>query len=140
MPYSERYRLGELVRVAREREGLTQADLAERLGIERTMVSQLELGRPKKPIEPTVVNRLATILNLSVLEMVIALGYDVRFDGIEDEEEVALLEAYRGSEPALKQASRAVLGLPGSWQSGTDLPSLRRLAATGRRDRQETQE
>lgn len=98
--------LGGIVRDARRRRDLTQDELAEVLGVSRETVSQLERGRPKKPLDPDFVNRLASHLELPVIDLVLALGYNVRFEGIGNDQEVALLELYRQSPP---QYQRAVL-------------------------------
>ena len=100
------YRLGQLIHEARTLRGLTQEELAQKVGLQdRTLISQLERGRPKKPIDPDLVNRLANVLDLSVLDLVITLGYDVRFEGIEDEREGTLLRLYREARPPYQKAT-----------------------------------
>src|SRR4051812_31216699 len=98
-------RLGGLLREARRRRNLTQIDIGDALGLSREQVSAIERGRPKKPLDPDHVNKLARLLCVPVLEMVIAQGYDVDFEGIEGEEEVELLRAYRVLEDADRRAA-----------------------------------
>ncbi len=47
---------------ARVKEGLSQVDLAEKIGISQTNLSKMELG--KRPIGKTMAKRLANILNV----------------------------------------------------------------------------
>jgi transcriptional regulator with XRE-family HTH domain len=106
----------------------------------RETYSQLETGRRKEPVTPDQAQRLSRLLEVSMVELVSAMGYELRFDGIEDEAEVALLGAYReASEPA-RLAARAALGLPYQQPQEGLGTSLRRLAARDRRDRQGSQE
>ena len=54
---------GRMIRGYRSREGLTQADLAARLGTTRTVVSDLENGR--RPVSAKMARRLAEIFDSS---------------------------------------------------------------------------
>lgn len=56
------------LRLARKAAQLTQAQLAERAGIEQATVSDLEAGKIRKPSYETVV-RLARALNVSAEEL-----------------------------------------------------------------------
>ena len=84
-----------LLTTARQRAGLTKAELAERLGIiSRQSITNWEGVRPpKRGITPEEVNALSKALDVSVLDLVTALGYAVKFEGIADEAEAALLVA-----------------------------------------------
>ena len=132
-------RFGQLIREMRERRDLTQDNIARELHIDRTMVARWERGQLKQAVAPQHVNALARVLSLSVLDLVLALGYDVRFEGIEDEEEVAILSAYRQLSLLEQRLIRAALALPGQRQTLQALESLRRLGDTGRPAGQGTQ-
>ena len=127
---------------ARQRAGLTKVELAERLGIiSRQSITNWEGVRPpKRGITPEEVNALSKALQVSVLDLVTALGYDVKFEGIADEAETALLEAYRQLLPAQQQMLRAAAGLSSGLPQASELPSLHRLADTGSQDRREAQQ
>lgn len=106
----------------------------------RETYSQLETGRRKEPVTPDQAKKLSALLEISMAELVTAMGYELSFDGIEDEAEVALLQAYREASDPARLAARAALGLPAPPPPEGLGRSLRRLAATDRRDRRETQE
>ncbi|MGD9827097.1 MAG: helix-turn-helix domain-containing protein [Hyphomicrobiaceae bacterium] len=115
---SDHVPLGSLVRDARRLRNLSQDELAEALKVSRMTVSQLERGRPKKPLDADFVNRLARVLDLPVVEMLAAMGYALDFDGLQDEREVTLLRLYRATPPPYQ---RAVLrGLQELAQDGAD--------------------
>ena len=127
---------------ARQRAGLTKAELADRLGIiSRQSITNWEGVRPpKRGITPDEVNALSKALDVSVLDLVTALGYEVKFEGIADEAEAALLQAYQQLLPVQQQMLRAAAGLSSGSLPASELPSLRRLADTGSPGRPETQE
>jgi DNA-binding XRE family transcriptional regulator len=56
---------GRMIRGYRSREGLTQAELAKRLGSTRSVVSGLETGR--RPVSAKMARRLAEVFNSSPL-------------------------------------------------------------------------
>lgn len=58
-------RVGEVIRLAREQEGLSLRDLEERTGLSNPLISQIETGHVKDPGFATVV-RLARSLHLSI--------------------------------------------------------------------------
>lgn len=132
--------LGVLVAQQRRRLGLLQKDVAERVGMTRETYSQLETGRRKEPVTPDQAKRLSLLLEISMAELVTAMGYELSFDGVEDEAEVALLQAYREASVPSRLAARAALGLPVRQPDEGLGRSLHRLAAMDRRDRQESQE
>ena len=133
-------RFGLLIRGARERLGRLQEDVADHLGVDRSLVSQWERGDRKRPVSVDDVNGLAGFLGISVLALVTALGYDVRFEGIRDEADAVLLEAYQEASAEQRRVVRLALGLEQQQPMTQRGRSLRRLAATDRRDRRETQE
>lgn len=55
----------EALRVIRERSGMSKAELAERAGIDRTLVTRLENG--ERPGTPRVIRALAVALDCSQL-------------------------------------------------------------------------
>ena len=56
------WEIGFRVRVAREVVGLTQEELAERLGMSRVSITNLELGRQRTPLD--TLYRVARVLNV----------------------------------------------------------------------------
>lgn len=61
-------RLGTVLRAIRERKGLTQDQVAERAGITKPYLSQLESGARKNPSLP-VLRRLAKALGVRVTRL-----------------------------------------------------------------------
>lgn len=72
--------LAEIVRLARRRMGMNQADLAESLGRDRSWVVQLEKGRRYNgnafEIEPFMALKIAGVLNLDPVEVLVAGGIE----------------------------------------------------------------
>lgn len=97
-------RLGQLIREARRRRDLRQEDVADRIGVDRSLVSQWERGDRQGPLAPEHVQRLSTTLGVPALELLTAMGYDVRFEGVQDEQEVALLDLFRQAPPLYQRA------------------------------------
>lgn len=58
--------LGLMVLTVRQRHGLSQVELAERLGVTQRYLSELETGKPK-------------VLNARLLEVLLALGIELSF-------------------------------------------------------------
>lgn len=58
--------LGLMVLAVRQRHGLSQVELAERLGVSQRYLSELETGKPK-------------VLNARLLEVLSALGIELSF-------------------------------------------------------------
>ena len=85
--------LGLLVRESRERLHLTQQELATRIGVSRSAISELEAGRIEQP-RATVFARLGKALGLPAAALLAAAGYpesEVIMDIEADE--IALLAA-----------------------------------------------
>lgn len=142
--------LGRLLREAREdlsreigrevNEGEVAKWIRERgLPMERKTWSNLEIGRTQT-IKPEVANVLPTILPVTVRQIVKALGFTLAFDGIADEEEPEILEAWRDAQDGQRLAVRGALLLPVRQPAGEDGRSLRRQLATGRQDHQGSRE
>jgi transcriptional regulator with XRE-family HTH domain len=66
--------LGRIVRTQREQLRLTQAELAEQVGVSRSAVSELEAGRIAQP-RATVFARLAKVLGIPAAALLAAAGY-----------------------------------------------------------------
>lgn len=79
--------------------------------MERKTYSNLETGRTKT-IKPQVAEAVSKVLPVTVLQIVQALGYPIAFGGIETEEEVEILEAYRSASAGQHLAVRGALQLP----------------------------
>ena len=58
----EKNRIGNLLAGARHRAGLTQAQLAKRLGIRQNMVSDFERGR--RSVSPSMAGRFSEVLDI----------------------------------------------------------------------------
>jgi transcriptional regulator with XRE-family HTH domain len=104
---------GQLVKAAREAEGLSQADLAERIEITPSVLSRIEAG--KVFIEPHVYRRLCNVLRaLSPKELLDSLGYEI---SVSDPERLSkpLVRALRAADkrdwPAAEQAIRGLSAL-----------------------------
>src|SRR5262249_23588260 len=86
--------LGLLVRTGRERLHLTQSELADRVGVSRSAISELEAGRIEQP-RAAVFARLAKVLGLPTAALLAAAGYTTESEvllGIETDE-IAVLAA-----------------------------------------------
>ena len=122
----------------------SEGDVAEALRtlgipIERKTYSNLETGRTRT-IKPEVANGLAKVLPITVRQIVASMGFELSFDGIEDEVAAALLEAYLQATDDRRQIAQLAL-MPNPGQSNDELlRALRRLAATDRPGRQESRE
>jgi transcriptional regulator with XRE-family HTH domain len=66
--------LGHIVREQRARLRLTQSELAQRVGVSRSAISELEAGRIEQP-RASVFARLATALGLPAAALLAAAGY-----------------------------------------------------------------
>ena len=85
--------LGRMVRSQRERLHLTQAELADQVGVSRSAISELEAGRIAQP-RATVFARLAKSLGLPAAALLAAAGYPEAEMMLEIEtDEIALLAA-----------------------------------------------
>lgn len=85
--------LGHLVREHRARLHLTQAELAKRVGVSRSAISELEAGRIEQP-RASVFARLATALGLPAAALLAAAGYPATEVLLEIEtDELAVLAA-----------------------------------------------
>ena len=85
--------LGRIVRSQRERLHLTQAELAEQVGVSRSAISELEAGRISQP-RATVFARLAKSLGLPAAALLAAAGYPEAELMLDIEaDEIALLAA-----------------------------------------------
>ncbi len=85
--------LGQLVRDQRARLHLTQSELAERVGISRSAISELEAGRIEQP-RVTVFARLASALGIPAAALLTAAGYPASEVLLEIEaDELAVLAA-----------------------------------------------
>lgn len=60
-------RFGNAIRVIRRREGISQEELADRCGLHRTYISDIELGKRNVSLEN--IDRLACALNISLIDL-----------------------------------------------------------------------
>lgn len=75
---------GALVKSARDARGLTQEELARRLGRPHSFVVRIERGRNSNPPEPVMMDALQDALGLSRTAMLRALGYLPESDDVEE--------------------------------------------------------
>ena len=90
--------LGRLVREQRSKLHLTQSELAEKVGVSRSAISELEAGRIAQP-RAAVFARLGSVLGLPAAALLAAAGYPTT--------EVIL--GFEADELALLAASLAVI-------------------------------
>lgn len=102
---------GRMLGDRRKAKGLTQEDVAAILGISRSNYSLVETGKTKEVIDPERAIKLARLLEIDMLDLVIAMGYPIRLPGFEDEEEAAFLQAYRQLTRDQQRVLRAAVGL-----------------------------
>jgi transcriptional regulator with XRE-family HTH domain len=87
---------GRWLRAAREERGITQQALADRAGLSRSYLSDLERGRGVRPTIPTL-DRLATALGVANLDLLWAAGIlHTPVRGPQRQDEDRLLALYRG--------------------------------------------
>lgn len=87
---------GRWLRAAREERGITQQALADRAGLSRSYLSDLERGRGVRPTIPTL-DRLATALGVANLDLLWAAGVlQTPSRGPQRQDEDRLLALYRG--------------------------------------------
>jgi transcriptional regulator with XRE-family HTH domain len=100
---------GRWLRAAREEGQITQQTLANRAGLSRSYLSDLERGRGVRPALPTL-ERLAAALGMSSLEALWAAGVLGRQSrGPQRQEEDRLLARWRGlSEPGRAAVERFI--------------------------------
>lgn len=60
-------RFGQAVRKVRREQGISQEELAERCGLHRTYISDVELGKRNVSLEN--IERIAISLNISLVEL-----------------------------------------------------------------------
>jgi len=85
--------LGRLVREQRGKLHLTQSELAKRVGVSRSAISELEAGRIEQP-RATVFARLAAALGIPAAVLLAAAGYPTAsLIGEIEADEIALLAA-----------------------------------------------
>jgi transcriptional regulator with XRE-family HTH domain len=66
---------GELLKRARESQGLTGVEVANRLGRPHSFVVRLERGQNANPPDPAAFDDLSRVLRISKVQMLEALGY-----------------------------------------------------------------
>lgn len=103
--------------------------------IERRTYNNLETGRTKT-IKPEVANALPSILPITVLDIVEALGFVVRLGKTEVEAGAVLLRAFLNTQGDDRLIAQVSLGLGSELSSEGPIGSLRRLATMDRRDHQ----
>ena len=95
---------GQYIKAARVAAGLTQKQLADKLGISYVNISQLENGRSKRGPTLETLNKIAAVLGISVSALTPPLNYWVDEDGAEHMEPME--EITQSQEIILKAFSR----------------------------------
>ena len=102
--------------------------------------SYASIENENKLVKPVLINDLAKLLPITVIQMVNAMGYALDFEGIKDEADAVLLKAYQEASDETQRVVRLALGLEaGPPPSGRDR-SFRRLGEMDRPGHQGTQE
>lgn len=137
--------LASLIRSARTRtlnsrtgKTYTQEGLADAVGTSRETIKAIE-NEETQTVGPDLAKAFEDVLGISVLEIVRSMGFEIAFEGIRDEEDAVVLAAYQEASDDRRRIARSALGLDQARTNDGRLESLRRLAATDRQDRQETQ-
>ena len=111
---------GALIRRAREQQGWTGAELAQRIGRPHPFVVRIETGKNSNPPDPQTFDDLARTLRLSKRAMLEALGYweDDAAAGMlclaADDPLAEIVAALRAADPATVQTVRALVAVLGS--------------------------
>lgn len=104
--------LGQMLKDARLRRRLTQDDVSSVLGMTRGNYGQIERGDRKTVVfEPDQAIKLCRLLELDMLNLVIAMGYPVKVPSLNDPRDVAFLEAFHRQPPAVQEALRRAVGV-----------------------------
>lgn len=103
--------LGDLLAEARKAKRLTQEDVAQSIGMSRGNYGHMESGRRRDVLDPDQARTVSRRLGISMLDLVVAMGYPVECPGFEDEKEVALLAAVRKASPAERRFLLRGLGI-----------------------------
>lgn len=120
-------RLGDLLRSARNATGKTQDEIAKEAGVPRSTVDGLERGRIKLP-SPVILNRLRTVLPVTMHELIVAMGYRLDADDME-------IERLLDSRDSVADALREVIDRLSSL--GSDAGGAARRSDAERRSREE---
>jgi transcriptional regulator with XRE-family HTH domain len=130
-----------LLQAARERRGLRQEDVADALGVSRTLITKWEAGLRKRPVTAADVTKLKKLFpDVPVLAWLSALGFPISDDAELEEDSVVVARAYQDAVDGQRLAVRGALLLPPEHPPAPGGTSLRRHRAMGLRDRRETQE
>lgn len=99
--------LGRLLKEAREARRLTQDEVGAVLGMTRGNLSQIENGHRKTVVfEPEQAIKLCRLLEIDMLDLVLAMGYPIKVPGMDDPRDVALLAAFHRQSPATQEMLR----------------------------------
>jgi transcriptional regulator with XRE-family HTH domain len=75
-PQKDMYKLGDLIRLAREKAGLSARKLEETSGLDHSYISKLEKGTYQNVL-PASLNKLADALHLNPADLFTLAGYPV---------------------------------------------------------------
>lgn len=102
---------GGLLRQRRLAKQLTQDDLARFLGTTRANYAHWESGRRKDVLTPDQAHTISRLLDIDMLTLINAMGYDVKPAGLRDAREAELLGAFREASPDVQRLLLRGLGI-----------------------------
>ena len=115
--------LGNLISANRKARGLLQQEVADRIGMTRSLYSQLETGHRKEPLTPLQARAVSAFLGIPMLSLVNAMGYPVECPELQDAWEVALVEGYRRQDAETKRFLLRGLGIESDPAPATGSPA-----------------
>jgi transcriptional regulator with XRE-family HTH domain len=86
--------LGSLLKERRLARNLIQEEVSAVLGVTRQRYGQIENGSSSITIPPDRATKLCRLLEIDMLDLVIAMGYPIRLPGVDRTEDVTLLKAF----------------------------------------------
>lgn len=102
---------GRLLADRRKARNLTQEDVASVLGITRANYSQMETGKRKEVLDPERAAKVARLLEIELLDLVIAMGYPIRPSGPFSPRTARVAQAFEGASPAVQEHIARGLGV-----------------------------
>lgn len=111
--------VGERIRLLRKQKGMTQQELAQKLGLKDSAIAKYENGRVEN-IKRSTLSEMAKVLGCSPIYL---LGLDQEIDFILKDEEKQLIIEYRNTDDATKEMVRRTLAYAKAIKSNTNKQS-----------------
>lgn len=102
---------GTLLAERRKARRLTQEEVASVLGMTRANYSLLETGKRKEVIGPDQAIKLARLLEIDMLDLVVAMGYPVRPGGTLSRRAEQVAQAFESASPTVQEHIARGLGV-----------------------------